>query len=168
MTATKKPNLERLANDMVSFLEDFDPYEFRDGYGIDVEGHEAAYNDAMNTILTRNGHFREGTIRLTISKTFGIKSGNRIKGTTMCLNRIPDLVGNLFFNSLINLILNASAGVTGRSIDYPASGEITIRRLKTCIAIPSIVFFNVNRSAFIENACGNVTITFGDSGSCSL
>lgn len=54
MTATKKPNLERLANDMVSFLEDFDPYEFRDGYGIDVEGHEAAYNDAMDTILTRS------------------------------------------------------------------------------------------------------------------
>ena len=54
MTATKKPNLERLANDMVSFLEDSDPYEFRDGYGIDVEGHEAAYNDAMDTILTRS------------------------------------------------------------------------------------------------------------------
>ena len=54
MTATKKPNLERLANDMVAFLEVFVPYEFRDGYGIDDEGHEAAYNDAMDTILTRS------------------------------------------------------------------------------------------------------------------
>lgn len=53
MTTTKKPSVERLARDMVSFSMDLDPYEFWDQFGDGAEGREAAYDDAMNTILTR-------------------------------------------------------------------------------------------------------------------
>lgn len=54
MTSVKKPSVERLARDMVSFSRDFDPYEFWDQFGDGVEGREAAYDDAMDTILTRS------------------------------------------------------------------------------------------------------------------
>ena len=54
MTSAKKPSVERLARDMVSFSMDFDPYEFWDQFGDGAEGREAAYDDAMDTILTRS------------------------------------------------------------------------------------------------------------------
>ena len=54
MTTARKPSVERLARDMVSFSYDLDPYEFRDQYGSGVEGREAAYDDALGTLTTRS------------------------------------------------------------------------------------------------------------------
>lgn len=68
MTSNRKPSVERLARDMVSFSMDLDPYEFWDQYGNGVEGRETAYEDAMDTLLTRSrlraavDHLKEGPI----------------------------------------------------------------------------------------------------------
>ena len=54
MTSGRKPSIERLARDMVSFSYDLDPYEFRDQYGQSVEGRDAAYDDALATLTTKS------------------------------------------------------------------------------------------------------------------